>query len=574
MLNKLSERRRLKVIGVTCGVMLMLAGLVMSADTDEGSDADLKIERVALFKNGLGYFTSSAILPKGATIVKVKQLPVPSHGTFWISYPQDLKVNKLVTSKGEKDVEATWSARDIAGLLHLNPGRQVTLFTSENEGSAIKGTLIEVVSATPPVEESRPSSLDIRSSSRTISNLRSPASSLIVIKIQEGTVALNAKSISRVDFESDDITTSVPNPSTTKTPPSIRIELEKEAKGQEIGVSYLTRGITWSPSYLIDISDSKTAKLSSKAVVVNEVTDLKAIHLDLVTGFPNIRFGDVNSPVAMSENLAGFLKALTTGRSESGSRGNMMRQQAMISNTLRSESDMFTPAPGYSTASEGLVAEDLFFYPVESFTLLRGETACLPLFTAEVPYKHIYIWKIPDMLDESEQYRQNRDNDEQALAEEVWHSCRLVNNMDMPWTTAAAEFVNDGQFTGQDICYYTAPGAETTIRINRAMNVVAEEAEVEVERERNAASFHGYSYDLVRVKGELKLQNRQSKAATLEVTKDLTGEVVESTPQAKDIPTAKGLRRVNTRHVLVWEIELKPGQEQTLSYTYEVYLRN
>ncbi|MDH4035537.1 MAG: DUF4139 domain-containing protein [candidate division Zixibacteria bacterium] len=97
---------------------------------------------------------------------------------------------------------------------------------------------------------------------------------------------------------------------------------------------------------------------------------------------------------------------------------------------------------------------------------------------------------------------------------------------------------------------------------------------MEVERERNAASFHGYSYDLVRVKGELKLQNRQSKAATLEVTKDLTGEVVESTPQAKDIPTAKGLRRVNTRHVLVWEIELKPGQEQTLSYTYEVYLRN
>jgi hypothetical protein len=220
------------------------------------------------------------------------------------------------------------------------------------------------------------------------------------------------------------------------------------------------------------------------------------------------------------------------------------------------------------------VSEDLFLYPVESFTLLRNETATIPLFTAEVSYKHIYIWKIPDMLDNNERYRQNRDNDEQALAEEVWHSCRMVNNMDMPWTTAAAEFVNDGQFTGQDICYYTAPGAETTIRINRAMNVLAEEAEVEVERERNAASFYGHKYDLVKVKGELKLQNRQSKSATVEVTKDLSGEVVASVPQAKDIPTAKGLKQVNTRHVLLWEIELEPGQAQTLSYTYEVFLRN
>ena len=50
----------------------------------------------------------------------------------------------------------------------------------------------------------------------------------------------------------------------------------------------------------------------------------------------------------------------------------------------------------------------------------------------------------------------------------------------------------DGQFTGQDICYYTAPGAETTIRINRAMNVLAEETELELERQRNATTIYGY----------------------------------------------------------------------------------
>ncbi len=45
-------------------------------------------------------------------------------------------------------------------------------------------------------------------------------------------------------------------------------------------------------------------------------------------------------------------------------------------------------------------------------------------------------------------------------------------------------------------------------------------------------------------------------------------------PEATDTPTAKGLKRVNPRHVLVWEIALEPGERRTLSYTYEVYVRN
>jgi hypothetical protein len=388
-----SERRRRVSIGAACAVILLLAGIGLGAD--EVPDVDLNIERVALFKNGLGYFTSFATLPKGATTVKINQLPIPSHGTFWVSYPEDVKVGALFTSKGKKEVEGTTPARSIADLLRFNSGREVTVFTTSKEVSAIKGTVVDIISGTLPAESSNAYSMDMRSSSLAIRNPSYQTSSLIVVKTEEGTVALNAGSISRVDFEGDDITTSVPNKSTIMTPPSIRIELEKAAKGQEIGISYLARGITWSPSYLIDISDSTTARLSAKAVVINEVADLKEIQLDLVTGFPNIQFGDVNSPVAMSEDLAGFLRALVSGRSESSGRDNVMMQQRMLSNVMvRAErvGEMDMPTPEYSTAVEGSVSEDLFLYPVESFTLLRDETATIPLFTAEVSYKHVYIW--------------------------------------------------------------------------------------------------------------------------------------------------------------------------------------
>ena len=63
------------------------------------------------------------------------------------------------------------------------------------------------------------------------------------------------------------------------------------------------------------------------------MADLEEIHLDLVSGFPNIKFDDVNSPVAMSENLASFLVSLSGGQSISirgGRAGSVMMNQAML----------------------------------------------------------------------------------------------------------------------------------------------------------------------------------------------------------------------------------------------------
>jgi len=150
----------------------------------------------------------------------------------------------------------------------------------------------------------------------------------------------------------------------------------------------------------------------------------------------------------------------------------------------------------------------------------------------------------------------------------------LRNTLKMPLTTAAAQFVNRGQFNGQDMCYYTAPGGETTIRINRAMNILAEQAEYEVERKRNAASFYGRSYDLVKVRGELKLRNCLDKEVPVEITKELSGEVLEISSGAKDIMTAKGLTKVSPKHVLTWGFDLKAGEEQTLFYVCQVYIRS
>ncbi len=516
-----------------------------------------KVERVALFKNGLGYFSSSLVLPEKATSVVLGQLPIPSLGAFWVGYGPKVGLHGIYASLDEA-VERV-PASDFARLLQANVGRKVSIRSGTE---VIEGV---VFSAGPPDRAEEPASPYLMGSNRAERGA-SPAA-LVVVKTERGLVALGAGTISHVDFEGGGALTTV---SHVVRRPALRLELDRPAPGEKLSISYLARGISWSPSYLIDLSDPKTAQLTAAAVVVNEVADLEDVRLDLVTGFPNVVFADVASPIAMSQTLAQFLDSVRQGGDRRGGRQGIVTQQAILSNAISFQGQ--TQGLSSLAASAGETAEDLFLYPIERLSLRRGETVQLPLFTAEAPYQHLYTWEIADLLDAQGRYP--RDGGQREEAEEVWHSCRLTNPLRMPLTTAPAQFVNEGRFAGQDVLHYTAPGAETTIRINRAMNVIAEQAEVEVDRKRDAVRFHGSSYDLVKIQGRLRIRNRMETKARLEVTKHLSGDVGETLPAAKDTQTATGLRQVNTHHTLTWTLDVLPAEEKTLSYAYDVYVND
>jgi hypothetical protein len=455
-------------------------------------------------------------------------------------------------------------------LLRLNPGRKVVLHTSGGTGSepgVIEG-VVQPQPATPTAPEPpSPYFMDVRRTPERpyyYGYSSAPQNGLLLVKTDKGMVALAPGAVQRVEFAGAEPLCVTTN---QQKRPSIRMELERSAGGQKVSVSYLARGITWVPSYRIDLSDEKSAVFSAQAQIINEMTDIEAAHVDLVTGFPNIQFAELPNPVAMSQTLAEFLKSLAAGRAEGGERGYMVQQQALAN--ISSGYDN-APVPTYSTAVTGQTAEDLFLYPLPKVSLKRGATATIPLFTTEMPYRHLYTWKIGDQLDGDT----SRQRGEGKSAEEVWHICRLVNTARIPLTTAVAEFVKDSQFVGQDTCFYTAAGAEASIRINRALNVQAEQAEVEVERKRNAANFNGTSYDLVKLTGELKLRNFLGKAIDLEITKELSGEVREKSEGAKDVQTAEGLKQINPKHVLTWMTPLKAGEELKLTYSYQLYIRS
>lgn len=549
-------------------ITLALASATFAAGAGDSTNAVPRIERLALFKNGLGYATATATLPAKTSSVRIGQLPIPAYGTFWVGYPKAVKLRHLTTAMETVDELVPVSSLD--QLLRLNPGRKVALHiagATSGEPGVVAG-VVQSLAMTPAVTEPpSPYFMDfLRPPDRPYYGYPSaPPNGLVLVKTDKGMVALGPGAVQRAEFEGGEPLCLTTN---QQKRPAIRMELEAPAGGERVSVSYLARGLTWVPSYRIDLSDEKSARFSAQAQIINEMADFEDVHVDLVTGFPNVQFAELPNPVAMSQSLADFLKSLAAGRAEGGGggRGYMMQQQAIALNTAAYD---YAPLPEYSTAVTGQTAEDLFLYPLPRVSLKKGETATIPLFTTDMPYRHLYTWKIGDQLDGDS----SRPRGDGKSAEEVWHVCRVVNAAKMPLTTAVAEFVKDGQFVGQDTCFYTAPGAEASIRINRAMHVQAEQAEVEVERKRNAANFYGYGHDLVKLTGELKIRNRLDKVIDLEITKELSGEVLEKSGEAKDVPTARGLKQVNPKHVLTWTSTVKAGEELKITYSYQLYIR-
>jgi hypothetical protein len=539
---------------------------------ESATEAKMELKQVSLFKNGLGFFVWEVTVPEKVKSFYVVPETAASHGTFWVSYSPKVEVESVVA----KEVEGKELVDEvtIVDLLKGNVGKNVKVYFSDKPDTNVEAKLLKVT------EEQRNLLPNPYVPGRVISE-GNPyyygVRYLVFMDTDQGQIAVSADRIVRVDFA--DKAPSAKYEKKTKQV-QLDISLKKVAGGQKIILSCLAKGATWVPSYMVDITEPNKAKIAAKAEVMDEVCDLNGVDVKFVTGFPNLQFADIASPLAMKENLAQFLQSLIRGQSERGQMAlggvmsnAMVQRQVMAYDNMSSIAGEMPVMPAYGAAEVGKTAEDLFLYPVEKMRLAKGEVGYFPLFTESVPYKHIYRWEIPNYVNQDGSYydqgRQQREPEQQ----EVWHCIRLDNVMKLPWTTAPAEIVEDGVILGQDTLNFTPVKEKGTVKITRAMNIKAEQIELEKERKHNAAQWYNTNWDLVTVEGKLSVTNNQDKPITLEVTKSLSGEVKAMQPEAKLEKLAKSLRMVNANVRLTWTMELAAGEQKEMEYTYEVYVR-
>ncbi len=317
------ERIKKSLILIVLMSSVLFSHPVYAVSGEATVQIEAKLQQVALFKNGLGFFVLEVTVPRKEKVFSIVPFGAASHGTFWVSYPPKVKLESL-TAK-EVELEKSIEAISVEELLRANVGRKVQLSFDDKGEATIKGIIRSFAEnrSEPQPSPYAPGREGYRDAPRYI---RPPVrASLIIVETDAGEVAIDSQRVRRVEFLNGKAEKTFKDKTKSM---QLEVKLAEPAGGKKLTVSYLAKGITWAPSYIVDIGNDDKALISAKAAVINEVCDLDDVTIQLVTGFPNLQFADVVSPLALKENLAQFLQSLVRGQSERGKLRGVMTQLA------------------------------------------------------------------------------------------------------------------------------------------------------------------------------------------------------------------------------------------------------
>ncbi|MEK8024217.1 MAG: hypothetical protein AAB229_10470 [Candidatus Hydrogenedentota bacterium] len=513
-----------------------------------GADEAPRIAEVSLFKNGLGCFTAEGRLPSSQKSARFSPEIAGTHGTYWIHYdPLLLKIESMTAAM--KEVSSVRSAGSLAELLQANIGRDIELTTAQ---ATRRGRIVALLSADGPTILDR----------RTASTSFLPFSGSIVL-LGDGAEqeAIRVEEINGLRSAGSLDTTCV----TREMKPEITLSYEAKVDA-DFRLTQLSKGITWAPAYELDITGAGEGRIRLQSIVINEAADLRNVRMNFISGFPNILFADVVSPFSLDQELSSFLSGLGNMGSSSRRNVGVMAQVAM--NAYMGFPEAGDAQPDYSSTTAGAYAEDLFFYTLENVTLGKNQRGYYELLNSPVKYEHIYTWDIA----QAEPSYSPRTR-ESGSTEEVWHKLKIHNPFSQPLTTAPVIVVSGGKILGQDILSYTSPKAETRIRITKALDLRADRSEAEINRQANARTYQGSSYDLVTIEGILSVQSHKREDVKLEIERSFEGQLLEASHGATETKLAEGLRQLNPVTRLDWTIDLPAGQKAEIRYKYKVYVR-
>lgn len=530
---------------------LQLAGAAAPGAPDT---APSRVHSVALFKNGLAWVRASAEV-SGAAPVVVGPVPEAVHGTFW------LRSDSPVTARStEIDVEIPFDGSWEHDPQRVLAGARVEVHLRGMD-EATSGVVIPA-----PARDAREWSRDFEAG-RTRpwwqhglpgGKPNDAASPARFLGIQEGGGATSYLPLAEIQrlrvIESP--------PSQRELRPGLVLTAAEGTEAAEVGLSYLTKGLSWAPSYRLDLRPDGLLHLTQAAVIRNELGPLTDVEFELVTGFPNMPLSHVLSPLAPGQDWASFFRDI--GQSLSPGSGGALTQMLSNRATVSTPSPQNTPG-----ADEGV---DLSYRSIGRHTLGVGDALQVETAAGETGYERIVEWKIED---ERDSYGRVRSGHSHGDAEEhdPWDALRFRNPLDFPMTTAPATMTDGGRFLGEQLVEWTAPGGEVTVPVTKALSIATKANEYEVEESRETVYRWGDTYRQSFVRGELELVNRRSEAVRVVIRRELSGVLEEADGSPASRLLGEGAYQVNPRRELLWELDLKPGETRKLEYRYGLLVR-
>lgn len=505
-------------------VVCTLAGLLRAEPaTQPAENATLwkpRTTSVAVFKNGMGFFIREGEVGLRDGWCVGKEIPPAAFGTLAIfSTAKDQIVDIVGSGPGEVvEFDDADAPRDPAAKrARLEASRNLTVSLTYTQKGADRSAAGKLVSVGPE---------------------------FVVLENASNSFAVPLDGISKMQV--------------MELPVRVHVQADgnKAPARAKLGMAYLRKGITWVPEYTLKVIDDSTAELTLRGTLVNEAEDIIHADVNFVVGVPHFLHSDYMEPIAVGQAIRTIAASVAPQQ---------VMTQVSISNDFRSDqfqgTDRAVPPGGDVRAALGNLPQldsaggsDFTVYTKNDLTVRRGEKAIVTLFVRKIRYTHTYTWTPPG---------------------QVQHFLNLQNDTDTPWTTGPILAISGDRPLTEELLKYTPREGVCPIQVTSAVNVATEKNEAEQERKLNAYSPEkDVHYDLVTLKGDLKLRNFEPRPADITVIVNVPGKPMSATDNGAMAGDPNKLLLREREGTITWKLSIKSGETKSLSYTYERYVRS
>lgn len=300
-------------------------------------------------------------------------------------------------------------------------------------------------------------------------------------------------------------------------PGKYRISWESTpTKEGTVRVSYLAGGLSWNPFYRLDLSD-EGAHLEYMAQVTNSLNEnLENVDTRLVAG--KIRI----------EGLGGHYG------------GYMTASQRAIS-----YEDEASYAPAIPSATVSAVGEYEVYELDRNISIKPGQTKNLPLFNDDVESKKTYVW---DARADTNYYSYSSWETDVGKNVQVIY---MIKNTGKTWSHGTVFVYKDDILIGSDRIEWTPPGREAKVTVGMAPDVEVKKSHTK----KRVSGVYRYDHNVT-----LWLKNYKTEKVKVKIM-DTFSEYAQSLEASTPYAEKPG-------NLMEWNIDINPGQEKTLTYTF------
>lgn len=524
---------------------------------------ELKTKSISVFKNGKSFVIKEGNVATQNQIYTLSKTPNALMGTFWFSGTQSF-VKQVISSQEIVDEPLERKVNSFSDLLYANKGKILTITT--NDGKTYKGvvedfSLPEEISSALQLKEKELTD-EYGDFSGNRFDIFRPEAAIFSFKMSDKWVAMSPSDIKTIEFADKPNTQIKANIKVKK--PVIKVHFDKSGT-QGLNMMYLQDGISWNPTYQLNLLSDTQAKLKLQAEVSNSNESIKETDMSFVVGVPNFKYAtDPATLVSWTQ----FVQSVSSRYNNFNTFSNAI----IPSQSLGRGYDSDEISPIYNADNESENNEDFYLYTVKNVSLEKGGKAHYPLFETTIPIKHIYECDLK-AEENIRGYYQSANYSFDTKYSDVFHSIEIKNTTKNPFTTGAVLLLNgqDQKPLAQDLLTYTGIGQTSYIKLTQVPDIRVSEKEFIVKVEENPSNADDEEWERkVTVQNEITITNSKNKTVDFVLHKSIKGRILKVSE--KFDKTVTNAQLLNPSERMTADTPLKANETKKVIVTYQILI--